>query len=47
MNPAKVDEFNYIQFLIAAQKVFSTTEAEKVRSGEEAAPAHDAYTRLL
>lgn len=47
MNPAKVDELDYIHFLIAAQKVFSTTEVAKVRSGEEAAPAHDAYTRLL
>ena len=40
-------ELDYIHFLIAAQKVFSTTEAEKVRSGEEAVPAHDAYARLL
>ena len=47
MNPPKVDELDYIQFLIAAQQVFSTVEAAKVQSGEEAAPAHDAYTRLL
>lgn len=47
MNPPKVDELDYIQFLIAAQQVFSTVEAAKVRSGEKAAPAHDAYTRLL
>lgn len=47
MNPAKVDELDYIHFLVAAQKVFSTTEATRVRSGEETAPAHDAYTRLL
>lgn len=47
MNPPKVDELDYIHFLVAAQKVFSTVEAAKVRSGEEAAPAHDAYTRLL
>jgi hypothetical protein len=47
MNPAKVDELDYIQFLIAAQQVFSTVEAAKIRSGEPNAPAHDAYTRLL
>lgn len=47
MNPPKVDELDYIQFLVAAQQVFSTVEAARVRSGEEAAPAHDAYTRLL
>ena len=47
MNPSKVDELDYIHFLVAAQKVFSTVEAAKIRTGEEAAPAHDAYTRLL
>ncbi|WP_413937191.1 transposase [Nitrospira sp. BLG_1] len=47
MNPPKVDEYDYIQFLLAAQRVFSTVEASKVISGEEGAPAHDAYTRLL
>ena len=47
MNPPKVDDLDYIQFLIAAQRVFSTVEAAKIRSLEDAAPAHDAYTRLL
>lgn len=47
MNPPKVDEYDYIQFLLAAQRVFSAVEASKVNSGEPAAPAHDAYTRLL
>jgi putative transposase len=47
MNPPKVDELDYIQFLLAAQKVFSTAEASRIRSREELAPAHDAYTRLL
>lgn len=42
MNPAKCDEYDYINFLIAAQRVFSATEAEKV-----GVAAHDAYTRLL
>jgi putative transposase len=47
VNAPKVDELDYIQFLLAAQKVFSITEASRVRSGEELAPVHDAYTRLL
>ena len=42
MNPAKCDEYDYINFLVAAQTVFSTTEAERV-----GVAAHDAYTRLL
>ena len=47
MNPRKVDEYDYIQFLLAAQRVFSTVEASKVVSGGENPVAHDAYTRLL
>ena len=47
MNPRKVDEYDYIQFLLAAQRVFSAVEASKVASDEDRAPAHDAYTRLL
>jgi hypothetical protein len=47
MNPRKVDEYDYIQFLVAAQQVFSTVEAAKVVSGEDQSVAHDAYTRLL
>jgi putative transposase len=44
MNAPKVTETEYIQFLIAAQRVYSCVEAERV-SPEGA--AHDAYTRLL
>ncbi len=47
MNAPKVDELNYIHFLVAAQRVFTTTEAARAREGEPNAPAHDAYTRLL
>jgi len=48
MNPAKCDELDYIQFLIAAQAVYSTTEAARCDPRESPArPAHDAYTRLL
>jgi hypothetical protein len=48
MNPPKCDELDYIQFLIAAQEVFSNTEAANfhpVTNGD--GPAHDADTRLL
>lgn len=47
MNAPKVDELDYIHFLVAAQRVFTTTEAARIRAGEPHAPAHDAYTRLL
>jgi hypothetical protein len=47
MNTPKVDELDYINFLIAAQRVFSTVEAAKVSADEKRQPAHDAYTRLL
>jgi putative transposase len=47
MNAAKVDELDYINFLIAAQRVFSTVEAAKVSPEGMRQPAHDAYTRLL
>ncbi len=46
MNKPKCDELDYINFLIAAQKVFSTVEAAKTHPAGVAAPAHDAYTRL-
>ena len=46
MNPPKCNELDYINFLIAAQRVFSTVEAAKT-APDERAPAHDAYTRLL
>jgi hypothetical protein len=48
MNAAKCDALDYIQFLIAAQRVYSTTEAARCDprpAGD--GPAHDAYTRLL
>lgn len=47
MNPAKVNEYDYINFLIAAQTVFSTTEASRTNPAREKQVAHDAYTRLL
>jgi putative transposase len=47
MNPAKVTETDYIDFLIGTQRVYSCTEAERVHPEEEGGPSHDAYTRLL
>ena len=47
MNRPKCDEMDYINFLIAAQRVFSSVEAAQTHPVEEQAPAHDAYTRLL
>ena len=46
MKASKVDELDYINFLVAAQRVFSTTEMARIRQEEPNAPAHDAYTRL-
>jgi hypothetical protein len=47
MNPAKVNDRDYIDFLIATPKVCSATEAARVSAVETSPPAHDAFTRLL
>lgn len=47
MNAPKCTEYDYINFLVAAQQVFSTVEAARSHPDGEAKPAHDAYTRLL
>src|SRR5215211_1455575 len=47
MNPPKADELDYIHFLIAAQKVFTCTEAARCQPNHLDSPAHDAFTRLL
>src|SRR5438270_7037855 len=46
MNLPKADELDYIHFLIAAQKVFTCTEAARCQPTLDP-PAHDAFTRLL
>lgn len=44
----KIEDVDYIQFLLAAQTAFSCVEAASSHSGEQdEPPAHDAYTRLL
>jgi hypothetical protein len=47
MHPPKCDDIDYIQFLIAAQRVYTCTEAARCQRTTEEAPAHDAFTRLL
>lgn len=48
MNPSKRDDLDHIQFLIAAQKAFTCTEAARSQpQGLKDPPAHDSLTRLL
>ena len=47
MNAPKCTEYDYINFLVAAQQVFSAVEAARSHPESEERPAHDAYTRLL
>lgn len=47
MNAPKCTEYDYINFLVAAQQVFSAVEAARSHPDGEHKPAHDAYTRLL
>ena len=47
MNPAKVNEYDYIDFLIGTQQVYSCTEAARVQPDQENIPAHDAVIRML
>lgn len=47
MNTPKCTEYDYINFLVAAQQVFSTVEAARSHPESQRHPAHDAYTRLL
>ena len=47
MNPPKVTEEDYINFIIATPRDVTATEAERVQPESKNAPAHDAFTRLL
>jgi hypothetical protein len=47
MNSPKVDEEDYINFVIATPRQITATEAERVQPESLNAPAHDAFTRLL
>ncbi|MCP9493368.1 MAG: transposase [Pyrinomonadaceae bacterium MAG19_C2-C3] len=47
MNPPKVTDEEYINFLIATPRTCSGVEAARVAPDTESPPAHDAFTRLL
>jgi len=47
MNPPKVTDEDYINFIIAAPRDVTATEAGRVQPESKNAPAHDAFTRLL
>ena len=47
MNPPKVSDIDYIDFLIATPKACSAMEAARVSAVQTSPPAHDAFTRLL
>ena len=47
INPPKCNDFEYINFLIAASNVFSCTEAARCYPNVANAPFHDAFTRCL
>lgn len=47
MNPPRVSDGTYIDFLIGTPKVASACEAARVHPDTPAAPAHDAFSRLL
>ncbi len=47
MNPPKCTQFNYIYYLIAAQKEFTATEIARRRPESQNPPPYDAFTHLL
>jgi putative transposase len=47
MNPPKVTDEDYINFIIATPRDVTATEAERVQPESTNAPSHDAFTRLL
>lgn len=47
MNPPKVRDEDYINFIIATPRSVTATEAERVQPESRNAPSHDAFTRLL
>jgi len=47
MNAPKVTDLDYINFLVAAPKVVSCTEAARIQPLPPRRAAHEAFTRLL
>lgn len=47
MNSPRCTPHDYLQFLLAAQRVFTCSEAARCQPARERAGSHDAFTRLL
>jgi hypothetical protein len=47
VNPSRIEDNDYIEFLLAAQSAFGCVEASKSQPEGLKSVAHDAYTRLL
>jgi len=47
MNPPKVRDEDYINFIIATPRTVTATEASSCQPESRNAPSHDAFTRLL
>ncbi len=47
MNPPKVRDEDYINFIIATPRIVTATEASSCQPESRNAPSHDAFTRLL
>lgn len=49
VNPPKVTDLDYINFILASQRSFTCTEAARSHPADEGdgGPSHDAFTRLL
>ena len=47
MNKPRCNEYDYISFLIATQRIYTCTEVARVQPEKEDAPQHDSLNRLL
>jgi hypothetical protein len=47
MNPKRCNEYDYINFLVAAPKSYSCLEAGRVQPAKANTPAHDSLNRML
>lgn len=47
MNPPKVRDADYINFIVATPRIVTATEAASCQPVSRNAPSHDAFTRLL
>ena len=47
MNPPKIRDEDYINFIIATPRIVTATEASSCQPESRQRPSHDAFTRLL